>query len=76
MSTKPFPSWCTTWCFILKGKMSKEGTAWLVTLGCGLTAAGNPLCGLSSWSEQRTMLHLELPVLGPKCTRWITTAVL
>ena len=76
MSTKPFPSWCTTWCFILKGETSKEGTAWLVTLGCGLTAAGSPLCGLSSWSEQRTMLHLELPVLGPKGAHGITTAVL
>lgn len=42
MSTKPFPSWCTTWCFILKEETSKEGRAWLVTLGCGLTAAGSP----------------------------------
>ena len=62
--------------FYLEGKMSKEGPAWLVTLGCGLTAAGSPLCSLSPWSEQRTMLHLELPVLGPKGTHGITTAVL
>ena len=76
MSTKPFPSWWTTWCFILKGETSKEGPAWLVTLGCGLTAAGSPLWGLSPWSEQRTMLHLALPVLGPKGAHGITTAVL
>ena len=75
MSTKPFPSWCTTWCFILKEETSKEGRAWLVTLGCGLTAAGSPC---AAWAPGLSKEHAApaLPVLGPKGAHGITSAVL